>query len=113
MLEIYTARPDTTTLTSAIQRYFNVSLYLLVLTGFTTLASTGALDFPAVLLVGMALFLRGYFLATKKTVLLSEGWTNFLTLAYIAFYALDYVVLSRSFLSATVHLVLFGMVVRL
>jgi transglutaminase-like putative cysteine protease len=113
MLEIYTARPDTVTLTSAIQRYFNVSLYLLVLTGFTTLASTGALDFPAVVLVGMALFLRGYFLAIKKTVLLPEGWTNVLTVIYIAFYVLDYVVLSRSFLSATVHLVLFGMVVRL
>jgi hypothetical protein len=31
----------------AIERYFNVSLYLLVLTGFGALASTGGLDLPA------------------------------------------------------------------
>jgi len=32
-----------------------VSLYLLVLTGFATLASTGGLDLPAEILVGLAL----------------------------------------------------------
>jgi transglutaminase-like putative cysteine protease len=43
---------------------------------------------------------------------ISERWTTPLTIGYFAFYALDYFVLSRSFLTATVHLVLFAVVVR-
>ena len=49
----------------AIERYFNVALYLLVLSGFGALASTGGLDLPAVVLVGLALVLRGYQLLTR------------------------------------------------
>src|SRR5215470_8104560 len=101
------------TLPAAIERYFQVSLYLLVLTGFGTLASTGTLDAPAVLLVGMALLVRGYLLAKHAEVQIPPQWVNRLTLAYIAFYAADCFMLSGSFLTATVHLVLFGMVIRL
>jgi protein-glutamine gamma-glutamyltransferase len=97
----------------AIERYFQVSLYLLVLTGFGTLASTGTLDAAAVLLVGLALLVRGYLLAKRTDVQIPAQWVNRLTLAYIAFYAADYFTLSGSFLTATVHLVLFGMVIRL
>jgi len=35
-----------------------------------------------------------------------ERWTAPLTIAYFVFYALDYFLLSRAFLAATVHLVL-------
>jgi transglutaminase-like putative cysteine protease len=97
----------------AIERYFQVSLYLLVLTGFGTLASTGTLDAPAVLLVGMALLVRGYLLAKHSDVQIPTRWVNRLTLGYVAFYAADYSIFSGSFLTATVHLVLFGMVMRL
>jgi len=98
---------------NAIERYFNVSLYIMVLTGFGTLASTGALDAPAVLVVGSALLIRGYQLATRREFVIPERWTTYLTLLYAAFYFTDYFLLSGSFLFATVHLVLFGMVVRL
>src|SRR5215472_12065194 len=101
------------TLPAAIERYFQVSLYLLVLTGFGTLASTGTLDAPTVLLVGMALLVRGYLLAKRTDIQIPSRWVNLLTLAYVAFYVADYTMLSGSFLTATVHLVLFGMVVRL
>jgi protein-glutamine gamma-glutamyltransferase len=101
------------TLPEAIERYFQVSLYLLVLTGFGTLASTGTLDAPTVLLVGMALLLRGYFLSRRVDAAISTRWTNYLTVGYVAFYLLDLTALSGTFLTATVHLVLFGMVVRL
>src|SRR5246127_2677236 len=97
----------------AIERYFQVSLYLLVLTGFGTLASTGTLDAPAVLLVGMALLVRGYLLTKRSEVLIPTRWVNRLTLSYVAFCAADYYIFSGSFLTATVHLVLFGMVIRL
>jgi len=107
------ATRGTITLPDAIERYFQVSLFLLVLTGFGTLAGTGTLDPPTVLLVGMALLVRGYFLSRRVDATISTRWTNYLTLGYVAFYLADYTLLSGSFLSATVHLVLFGMVVRL
>src|SRR5216684_3987712 len=108
-----TAKPDIVPLPVAIQRYFEVSLYLLVLTGFGTLASTGGLDLPTVVLVGMALLFRGYLLATRREFNIPERWTNYLTLGYVAFYLVDYFLLSGSFLTSAIHLVLFGMVVRL
>src|SRR5712691_8527357 len=108
-----TAKPDTIPLPVAIQRYFEVSLYLLVLTGFGTLASTSGLDFATVVLVGTALLFRGYLLATRRDFNIPERWTTYLTLAYGAFYLADYFLLSGSFLTSAVHLVLFGMVVRL
>ena len=107
------ANPGKPTIASAIERYFNVALYLLVLTGFGTLASTGGLDLPAVVLVGLALLLRGYQLAAQREFAIPESWTNYLTLLYIFVGLADYFFVSRSFLAASVHLVLFLMVVRL
>jgi transglutaminase-like putative cysteine protease len=97
----------------AIDHYFELSLYLLVLTGFGTLASTGGLDLPTVILVAAAMAVRGYLLAKRRRVVISERWTTPLTLAYFVFFATDYLVLSRSFLTATVHLSLFAVVVRM
>lgn len=108
-----TTREEQITLSAAVYRYFDVSLYLLVLMGFGTIASTGALDFPTVLLVGVALVVRGYLLATRRTLIIPQDWTNYLTIIYVAFYLLDYFLLSGSFITALVHLVLFLMVVRL
>ena len=103
----------TTAMAKAIERYFNVALYLLVLTGFGALASTGGLDLPAVVGVGMALALRGYQLLTRREFAIPERWTNVLTLIYVFIYLADYFFISRSFLGANVHLVLFLIVVRL
>jgi transglutaminase-like putative cysteine protease len=101
------------TLAKAIDHYFELSLYLLVLTGFGTLASTGGLDLPTIALTGMALAVRGYFLAKRRRVVISERWTTPLSIAYFVFFAADYLLLSRSFLGATVHLALFAVVVRM
>ncbi|HXY14316.1 MAG TPA: DUF3488 and transglutaminase-like domain-containing protein [Terriglobales bacterium] len=98
---------------TAVERYFEVALYLLVFVGFGALASTGGLDTLTVLLVGGALLFRGYALLSRRSVLLPERWTTPLTLAYALFYLADYLLLSRTFLYATVHLVLFVMLVRL
>jgi transglutaminase-like putative cysteine protease len=102
-----------TTMAEAIDRYFNVALYLLVLSGFGTLASTGGLDLPAVALVGLALALRGYQLLTRHEFVIPERWITLLTVIYVVIYLADYFFLSHSFLTASVHLVLFTMVVRL
>jgi len=105
--------PGGITMAKAIERYFNVALYLLVLSGFGALASTGGLDLPAVVLVGLALALRGCQLLTRREFVIPERWTTFLTLIYVFIYLADYSFLSRGFLPASVHLVLFLIVVRL
>ena len=107
------ARSSTITLSAAIERYFQVSLFLLVLTGFGTLAETGAVDAPTITLVGLALLFRGYLLSKRSDYQMPTRWTNYLTLAYVLFFFADYTMLSRSFLTATVHLVLFGMPLKL
>ena len=104
--------PATPMLPGALQHYFEVALYLMVLAGFGTLASTGGAGVATVLLVGAALVFRGYLLFKRRAWLIPERWTTILTVAYVAFYAADYFVISRGFLNATVHLVLFVMVVR-
>ena len=96
-----------------IDRYFQVSLYLLIVIGFVTLASTGKLDAPALLVVSLALLCRGYLLVRGRTLQLPERWASFLTLVYVVFYIFDLFFLSGSFVSATVHLVLFIMVVKI
>jgi transglutaminase-like putative cysteine protease len=100
-------------LTSSVQRYLVTALYLMVVTGFITLASTGELDFPSLVVVSAAVLFRGYVLITRNTFVLSEFWTTALTFALAAFFALDLFVLSGSFLTATVHFVLLLMLVRL
>jgi protein-glutamine gamma-glutamyltransferase len=97
----------------AIDHYFELALYLLVLTGLGTLAATGGLDLPASVLVGTALAIRGYLLAKRRKFAISERWTTPLSIAYFVFFAIDYFAFSRAFLPAVVHLALFGVVVRM
>ena len=104
--------PGVISIQRAIDHYFELALYLLVLTGFATLAGTGGLDVPSVILVAIALAVRGYLLAKRRRFVISEKWTTPLSIAYFVFFAIDYLVFSRSFLPATVHLALFGVVVR-
>jgi len=102
-----------TNLAQAIERYFNIALFLLVLGGFVMLASTGGLDLPAIALVGLALLVRGYMLFSQHIFQIPESWTTYLTLIYVLVYFADYFLLSGAFLAATIHLVLFLVVVRL
>jgi transglutaminase-like putative cysteine protease len=88
-------------------------MYLLVLAGFGTLASTGGIDLPSILLVGAAIAIRGYQIAKRRKFVIPEHWTTPLSIAYFVFFALDYFVISRNFLPATIHLALFGVVVRM
>jgi protein-glutamine gamma-glutamyltransferase len=107
------SQSGTITMREAMQRYFEGALYLLVLTGFGTLASTGGLDLPTTLLASAAMLFRGYLHATRREFLIPERWTTGLTLGYAAFYLVDYFFVSRGFLYATVHLVIFALVARL
>jgi transglutaminase-like putative cysteine protease len=104
---------DVIPLQKAIEHYFELSLYLLVLTGFGALASTGGLGLPTTVLVGAALAVRGYLLAERRRAVISERWTTPLTFAYFVFFVADFFLFSRSFLTATVHLALFAVVIRM
>ncbi len=105
--------PATTLPPGNLQRYFEVALYLTLSAGFGTLASTGGLSIATVTLVAAALVFRGYMFFKCRVWLIPERWTTLLTVGYVAFYGADYFLISRGFLNATVHLVLFVMVVRL
>src|SRR5205823_1995979 len=87
-----------------IERYFEISLFAMIVTGFVALAGTGKLDPLSLLFVLVALGVRGYQLATNRAKLLSEKITTRLTIAYMAFYVADFFALSGSFVTATVHL---------
>jgi transglutaminase-like putative cysteine protease len=97
----------------AIELYFQVCLFLLIVTGFVTLASTGNLDFISVTFVGAALLLKGYGLWRRREFRIPERIASYLGLAYLALYVADFFLISQNFVQATVHLVLFGMVVKL
>jgi len=105
--------PGVIPMARAIDHYFELALYLLVCTGFVTLASTGGLDLPWTVFVAIALVARGYLLAHRRRFVISERWTTPLSIAYFVFFAADYFVFSRAFLPATIHLALFGVVVRM
>jgi len=114
MAEAAPARPGKAGgLSGAIERYFEISLYLLVVTGFITLSSTGKLDLPSLALVTGALLFRGYLLVRNRHLLIPERWTSYLAVVYAVFYLLDFFVLSGSFVSANVHLALLVMVSKL
>ncbi len=95
------------------QREFEAALCMLLAIGFGTLASTGSLDLPTLLLASAGLLYRGYLIWQRRQVVLPAFWTTALTLGCAAFYLVDYLLFSGSFLKATVHLVLFVMLIRL
>ena len=98
----------------AIDKYFELSLYLLVLTGFATLAGrAGGLDLPSVVSDRLRVGVTRIFARKAAEVIISDRWTTPLSIAYFAFFAIDYFVFSRAFLPATIHLALFGVVVRM
>lgn len=98
---------------AVIERYFEVSLYLLLVSGFVTLVSTGKLDLPTVGVVGGAFTYRGLLLRRGEVRNLQERWVTLATWFLFLFYVADFFVISLSFVTATMHLMLFGMVLKL
>ncbi len=97
----------------AIDYFFELSLFLFVATGFITVAATGKLDAPSVILVSGALAVRALAFLGLSHVSLAPALVTRLTVGYFFFYVFDYLFLSHSFVDATAHLVFFVMVVKL
>ncbi|MGH9713219.1 MAG: transglutaminase TgpA family protein [Candidatus Acidiferrales bacterium] len=110
---------------SAVQRYFEISLYLLVVTGVLAVISTSKLDLFSTILPVLALGYKAIRLWRGRPVELSVRVATWLVLAYFLFFPFDLWVLSRklaegtpnaslySALLAAVHLLLFATLVRL
>jgi transglutaminase-like putative cysteine protease len=109
----------------AVQRYFEISLFLLVSTGILAIVSTGKLDPIAATIPPIAIFYKGYRIWRNKGPEISVRFATELVLAYFLFFPLDLFFLSRNLadnapnpalyaaLLATIHLLLFASLVRL
>ncbi len=109
----------------AVQRYFEVSLYLLVCTGVLAVVSTGKLDIFTTVAPPLALIYKALRLARGRGPEISTRVATWLVLAYFLFFPLDLWVVSRNLaagapnpslyggLLAAIHLMLFATLVRL
>ncbi len=96
----------------SVERFFQFSVWGLVASGFLALVGSGYLDLPSTILAGAGLLLRALAIQGLVRLDFSERAVSLLTAGYAAFYAADYLWLSREFLPATVHLVLFIAVLK-
>jgi transglutaminase-like putative cysteine protease len=95
------------------QRYFQISVHALVLTAFLALALTGRLDTPSIVL-----FIVGAGWSFSRTARrlrppLTARGAFVASCIYIVVFLFDTAVVSRSFIPATIHLVLFLELVKL
>lgn len=110
---------------SAVQRYFELSLYLLVSTGVLAVVTTGKLDLVSTFVPLAALTYKGVRLWHGRGPEFSPRLATWLVLAYFLFFPLDLWVLSRGLaegapnppmyaaLLSAIHLLLFAVLVRL
>ena len=119
-----TAQPDPSTLVSrqsniSVQRYFEVSLLLTLATAFITVTMTGRLDFVSTVVVSIALGVKLWSYSREADFSLSPRTVTRVSIFYIFFYALDFLIFSPGpglldrMLTATVHLVLFTTVIKI
>ncbi len=111
--------------TSSVDRYTQISLYLLLVTGVLTLLSTGKVDLVSVLTAAAALLVKGARWWRGYGPELSHRRATQLVIAYFLFFPLDLWIFSRSLatgapnpalyaaLLAAIHLLLFAIGVRL
>src|SRR3984885_9325270 len=109
----------------AVQRYFEVSLFLLVSTGVMAVVLTGKLDPISLVLPPIALVYKGFRIWRGHGPEISARVATWLVLAYFLFFPIDLWFLSRSLsvgapnpalyaaLLASIHLMLFASLVRL
>jgi transglutaminase-like putative cysteine protease len=96
-----------------VRLFYELSLTGMLACGFAAIVSSGFLDLPAVAVGAAALILRLVQVAAGFDWTIPNGWVTGSTIAYLAFFWIDYQLLSKDFLAATVHMVIFLAVVKL
>jgi len=95
------------------QRYFQISCHALVITAFFALVFTGRLDTPAIVVFTVGLGVSCYRTVKGLRPPLSPRGTFLLSCGYLLFLVLDMLAISRSFITAAIHLVLFLQLAKL
>src|ERR1700694_4405693 len=91
----------------SVERFFQFSLLGLVASGYLAVAGSGYLDTSTIILTAAGLLLRGLLIGGFLDFEISERAATLLAISYVGFFGIDYLFLSRDFLTATVHLVFF------
>src|SRR5215467_7020992 len=94
------------------KRYFQLSCHVLMITAFFALAFTGRLDAPAILIFSVGLAISVIRTIKGLPPPLSARGAFLLSCAYILFFLVDSAAVSRSFIPASIHLVLFLQLVK-
>ena len=76
------------------QRYFEISLLLTLATGFITVAMTGKLDMVSIVVVSTALAVKLWSYSREADYSLSPRTVTRISIFYIFFYALDFLIFS-------------------
>jgi transglutaminase-like putative cysteine protease len=97
----------------SVERFFQLALLGLVSSGYLAVAGSGYLDVPTVVLTTVGLVARALWICGFLRFTISDRTTTVLTVAYTAFFVVDYLALSREFLPATVHLLFFLAVMKI
>lgn len=96
-----------------VDRFFEFSLLGLLTAGFLAVAGSGYLDLPTMAITAAALLVRALLAADVLRFELPPAVVTAITLAYVAFYPVDYFFISQNFIPAAVHLVFFVAVVKI
>jgi protein-glutamine gamma-glutamyltransferase len=106
------------------ERFFKLSLFLLILTSVTTLVATGKLDLLTAILAPLAILYKGHRWWRGYPVELKHRTATILVVAYLAFFPIDVFFFARSFVAnssnpplyaaliGSVHFLLFVLIVR-
>lgn len=109
----------------AVHRFFETSLYLMLLTSLLTVISTGKLDPATSVAALLALLAKGWRWRRGMPPELSEAAAKRWTIAYLIFFPVDFLFISMALaegsqnqplfaaLLAVIHLLVFAMIVRL
>jgi len=110
---------------SALNRYFEISLFLLLLVSVLALVSTGKLDLVTIVIAPLALLVKGLRWWRGRGPEITHGTATFLVAIYFFYFPADLWWVSRSLSSeaqnpalfsallAAIHLMLFAIIVRL
>ena len=107
------------------ERFFRASLFFLILTSIATLVSTGKLDLLTCIAAPLAMAYKGVRLWQNRPAELSHATATWLVIAYLGFFPVDVLFVSRAFMAssnnpallaallAAVHFLVFVMLARL
>lgn len=94
-------------------RFFQISIWVMLASGYFAIAGSKALDAPSIIVTGAALLVRALALGGVIELRIPDRWPGIASLIYILFFPVDYYYLSRDLVQATVHLILFLAVVKI